>query len=208
MAAVVTRLGLSSYNLSMNQIGFIILSHANPRQTIRLARRLQNMYDNPPVVCHHDFGQSPISLNEFPSDVRVVMPYVKTGWGKYSVIFASIKSIEIMYRDFSPDWFVVLSGADYPALPADKVLEDFSSGGMDAYLDFREVPDHPPTSIGPLSRNPMLRHFDAPSNLALALETLHRSNSFGTDHSSRAAHRPIHFLSAVQRPTIPILSHV
>jgi hypothetical protein len=126
------------------------------------------MYDNPPIVCHHDFGQSPISLNEFPTDVKLVTPYVKTGWGKYSVILAFIKSVEILYRDFSPDWFVLLSGADYPTLAADKVLQDLSSGGMDALLDFREVPEQLPSSVPPSSENPMLRLFDAPSNLALA----------------------------------------
>jgi Core-2/I-Branching enzyme len=152
----------------MKKIGFIILSHANPQQTIRLARRIQTMYDNPPIVCHHDFGQSPISLNDFPRDVKIATPYISTGWGKYSIISAVIKSLEILHRDFSPEWFFVLSGSDYPTLAADKVLADLSLSGMDAYLDFREVRDRHPLTVDSLAENPTLRHFDDPSNLALA----------------------------------------
>jgi len=123
------------------QVGFIILSHKEPHQTIRLIRRLQNLYDNPPIVCHHDFGQSPIAADKFPSDVKLVLPYIKTAWANYSVITAFLAALKLLQTpEPTPDWFVLLSGADYPTLSADKVVAELSSSGVDAFSTFEEIP--------------------------------------------------------------------
>jgi hypothetical protein len=150
------------------KVGFIILSHANPAHLLRLAQTLQRIYDNPSIVFHHDFSQSPLSLDEFPSGVRFVSPYVKTRWGQFPVVTACLRALELLYRDAAPDWFFLLSGADYPTMRSDKVLEDLNSSGMDAFLDFREVPRVPAASPYPLPENPTLRHFVSPGNLVIA----------------------------------------
>ena len=38
-------------------IGFVIVSYDKPAQLLRLVRRLMKLYNNPPIVCHHDFSQ-------------------------------------------------------------------------------------------------------------------------------------------------------
>ena len=146
------------------KVGLIILSHANPAHLLRLAQTLQRIYDNPSIVFHHDFSQSPLSLDEFPSGVRFVSPHVKTRWGQFPVVTACLRALELLYRDAAPDWFFLLSGADYPTMRSDKVLEDLNSSGMDAFLDFREVPRIPPASPSPRPKNPTLRHFASPGN--------------------------------------------
>ena len=150
------------------QIGFIILSHNNPRHLLRLVRRLQQMYDNPPIVCHHDFGQCPFRRDDFPSDVSFVLPHEKTRWGKFSLVRAALRALELLYQNAAPDWFVLLSGADYPTMRAESVLDDLTSSGMDVLLDFREVPRKPPINPYPTPENPALEHFVSPGNLEIA----------------------------------------
>lgn len=149
-------------------IGFVILSHDSPDQLLRLTRRLNAIYLDPPIVCHHDFSQTPCDPRAFPSNVKFVMPHLKTGWAKWSVVEAALRALEILYSDAAPDWFVLLSAADYPLMPAKDVLNDLRAGRADAYLDYRPVtrsaipmPDHVPG-------NRTLAHFATPGNLALS----------------------------------------
>src|SRR5438045_3613582 len=108
-------------------VGFVILSHSNPQQLVRLVRTLQRVYDNPPIVCHHDFSQCPLFPVVLPSEIRLVTPHIKTRWGRFSVVEAGLRALEMLYRDAAPDWFVLLSGADYPTMPAERVLADLNS---------------------------------------------------------------------------------
>jgi Core-2/I-Branching enzyme len=171
------------------RIGFVILSHNNPQQLGRLVRCLQRTYDNPPIAVHHDTGQSAVRQHDFASDVKFVSPHVKTGWGKFSLVVAALRALELLYQSAAPDWFYLLSAADYPTTPAKKVLEELASSGVDALLDYREVPslsefsrDHRlrisrySVDVGvlrydtafPMPENPALKHFVLSSNLALA----------------------------------------
>jgi hypothetical protein len=150
------------------KIGFVIVAYANPGQLLRLVRRLQCMYDNPPIACHHDFGQCALRVEEFPDDIRFVLPHEKTGWGKFAVVTAALRTLELLYQKSTPDWFVLLSGSDYPTMPADQVIADLASCGGDALLDLREVPNTPPDMSYPPPENPTLQHFGSAENLALA----------------------------------------
>jgi len=150
------------------KIGFVIVTYANPEQLLRLVRRLQHLYDNPPIVCHHDFSQCALRVDKFPDDVRFVLPHEKTGWGKFAVVTAALRALELLYQKSTPDWFVLLSGSDYPTMPADQVIADLASCGGDAFLDLREVPDTPPDASYPPPENPTLQHFGSAENLALA----------------------------------------
>jgi hypothetical protein len=149
-------------------IGFVIVSYANPEHLLRLVQRLQRIYDNPPIVCHHDFGQCALRADEFPDDIRFVLPHEKTGWGKFAVVTAALRALELLYQKSTPDWFVLLSGSDYPTMPADQVVADLASCGGDALLDLREVPNSPPDMSYPPPENPTLQHFGSAENLALA----------------------------------------
>jgi hypothetical protein len=173
------------------QIGFVILSHNNPQQLLRLVCCLQRVYDDPPIAIHHDFGQTRLRQDDFPSDVQFVLPHAKTRWGNFSLVVAVLRALALLYQRAAPNWFVLLSGADYPTMRADKVLENLTSSGMDALLDYREVPnlsngtlkvaygikmaphsvdlgDLQPVLRYPPPDNPTLKHLVMPANLVLA----------------------------------------
>ena len=50
-----------------------------------------------------------------------------------------MRALRNLYEKEDPDWFVLLSGSDYPVATADTILSELKTGGYDAYLDFRAI---------------------------------------------------------------------
>src|SRR5271157_4170422 len=121
-------------------IGFVLVSHEKPAQLLRLVRRLIELYDNPPIVCHHDFSQCSLDGFDFPPEVTFVRPHIETKWGRFSFCLAVLAALRAMYqRADSPDWLVFMSGSDYPVRPPQAVVDQLATGGFDACLDHRLV---------------------------------------------------------------------
>jgi hypothetical protein len=149
-------------------IGFIILSHANPGQLRRLVLALRQNYESPPIVCHHDFSQCNLSASDFPENVTFVVPSITTRWGRISVVDAALRALRRLFEISQPDWFFLLSGADYPVMRGDVVRAELRANTCDALLDLREVVNPPFSSRPPLPDNPALEHFVSPGNVEIA----------------------------------------
>ncbi len=120
----------------MSQIGFVLLTHMKPHQTLRLVRRLNSMFGNPPIACHHDFGKCPIPDGFLPDNVSFVRPHVDTAWATFSIVKATALGLEELYRrPDSPDWCMIISGSCYPTKPAAQILANLNSGGYDAHFN-------------------------------------------------------------------------
>ena len=139
-------------------LGFVILSHSNPAQLLRLVKTLNTAYGAPPIACHHDFGQSELDRSAFPSNVHFVEPYIKTAWAKWSVVRAGLEALRLLYQRANPTWFTLLGETDYPVRPANEVIGDLSARQADAYLDYRPV--RRATTVAPdqIPANPALSH--------------------------------------------------
>jgi hypothetical protein len=127
---------------TMSPIGFVIL--INPRspleQTERLIRTLNRMFDQPPIVCHHDFGQNPRFIENCPDNVKLVRPHVATRWGDFSCVEATIEALRLLYAGGNgPQWFVHLSGADYPIKPARQILAELQASPFDGHIEHKLV---------------------------------------------------------------------
>jgi hypothetical protein len=66
----------------MHPLGFILLTHNKPHQTLRLVRRVSAMYAERPIVIHHEFGKSDRNAARFPANVRFVRPHVRAERGR------------------------------------------------------------------------------------------------------------------------------
>ncbi|MFM6253655.1 MAG: beta-1,6-N-acetylglucosaminyltransferase, partial [Dolichospermum sp.] len=98
------------------------------------------MFDYPVIVCHHDFFQCDLSVDTLPKNVLLVRPYLQTEWGGFSVVEATVQAIKLMYKvTDAPDWFVLLSGADYPIKTEGQILGDLSSSSYDAYIQYEKI---------------------------------------------------------------------
>jgi len=150
-----------------DRVGFVILSHNRPRQLERLVRRLLASYDEPPIAIHHDFGQAPIRTQDFPSEVKFVSPHVSTRWGQFSLVDAALRALALLYRNANPNWFFLLSAADYPTMPADAVIAELDRIKVDALLDYRVVSKEAVRNCPP-PENPCLQHYASPDNIELA----------------------------------------
>ena len=64
----------------MLSIGFLLLTHANEAQVLRLTDALNQLFDEPPIVCHHDFSRAQFNTTHFSSNVRFARPHLKTSW--------------------------------------------------------------------------------------------------------------------------------
>ena len=121
-------------------IGFVLVSHDNPAQLLRLVRRLMKLYGNPPIVCHHDFSLCSLDGFDFPNEVTFVRPHIESKWGGISICLAFLAALRVLYqRADSPDWFAFMSGTDYPVRPARAALDQLALGGFDAYMDHHLV---------------------------------------------------------------------
>ena len=97
------------------------------------------MFCNAPIVCHHDFGQCSLDEDAF-RDVEFVHPHLHTGWGTMSTVEAIIAAMRMLYaRPDAPEWVVLLSGADYPIKPAQRILEDLRCSDADAHIDLHRI---------------------------------------------------------------------
>jgi len=121
-------------------IGFVLLSHRAPRQLQRLIDTLNRMFDRPPIVCHHDFSQCALSTRAFSSNVSFVQPHVKTRWGTFSLIEATVRAIGQLHDSANrPEWYVLLSAADYPIKPTAQIISDLQSAQCDAFMQCYRV---------------------------------------------------------------------
>jgi hypothetical protein len=125
----------------MPSIGFILLTHRDESQILRLVDRLNALFGYPPIVCHHDFSQSSLLGSRFTSNVRFVQPHVQTRWGTISLVTAMLRALRLLYETSDPGWFYLLSGADYPIRDRDTILRELAASPFDAYIQLKRV-DH------------------------------------------------------------------
>ena len=121
-------------------IGFVLLTHVNVGQIKRLIGRLNKMFDRPRIICHHDFAKCDLPIGEFPSNVSFVLPPLPAGWGIFPTVEAAVQAIKMMYEEpAAPDWFVLLSGADYPIKSSERIRHDLAICPCDANIYYELI---------------------------------------------------------------------
>ncbi|MEO9467880.1 beta-1,6-N-acetylglucosaminyltransferase [Parasphingorhabdus sp.] len=145
--------------------GFVILSHKSPGQLLRLCETLNRLHNAPPIACHHDFSQAELDQKLFPPNVHFVDNWVTTGWGKWSLVEATLRGLRQLYSVSDPDYFVLLSGADYPIATASKIHADLEQSGADAFIDAFPVEESLAGNVP--QGSPLLAHHRARYNLEL-----------------------------------------
>lgn len=120
------------------------MTHRAPSQFLRLVNKLNAMFDFPPIVAHHDFGQCALPLDEFSSNVQFVRPHLQTAWADWSVVEVTTRALAQLFEmPNAPRRFVVLSGADYPIKPASQIVRELDDGDFDAHINFLPVHTKP-----------------------------------------------------------------
>ena len=124
----------------MPVIGFVLLTYRNPPEALRLIARLNRSFGDPPIVLHHAFDKSDFPLDQLSPNVVPVLPHRPTGWGTLATVEAFLAGLaQLMAVPRPPDWFVSLSGSDYPIKRADAIRRDLAESGADAFMDLQPV---------------------------------------------------------------------
>ena len=159
-------------------IAFLVVSHRNPGQVLRLVRALREGEDTH-VLVHHDQRREPLDVADLEEAGGQLAGYgLSVEWGNVAYTEMLLRALAQLSEQHDPDWVAVVSGQDYPLRP----LSDF-----EAHL--RESPhqallgDHweldldaePPPPRREFYLRYRYRHYAPPRPLAAALGRLPRA---------------------------------
>lgn len=118
-------------------IGFVVLSHEQPSQIIRLLETLNQLFDEPPICVHHDQSKSSLDTQQFESRAtHVVEDHAATEWGGFSLVDGTISALKLMQeRTGLPNWTFVISGACYPVKPSSCFFNHLETTPHDAHIN-------------------------------------------------------------------------
>lgn len=129
-------------------IAYVITSHTNHQQVLRLVHALQTGRNTGQIIIHHDAAQTafdPALLADLPA-VHLLENPVAVGWGEFSVVEAELRCLDWLQQnaiDF--DWLVLLSGQDYPIQPLSHFEQLLNSATSDGFLEYFPIDQVPPT---------------------------------------------------------------
>jgi hypothetical protein len=113
---------------------YLVVSHRNPGQVLRLVRALR---ESPAaqVVVRHDQRHSRLGAAELEqAGGRVLRDELTVEWGDPSYLRMLLAAFERVAADLDPDWLMLLSGQDYPLRPLSQVEKRLAASEHDAYL--------------------------------------------------------------------------
>jgi len=124
---------------------YLVFSHGDTHQLIRLAKAIRRLSPQSAIVFHHDASSGPLSSEEFDGigNVHVIPTPIAVKWGDISFVDAFILSSRWILDNLDTEWLITLSGMDYPIQPLAEFELSLSKSGFDAAFRFFEAFTHP-----------------------------------------------------------------
>ena len=122
----------------MAKFVYLVASHNNPEQIIRLVKILKSGSRDSLVLIHHDYSSCYLNPAAFEqiSNVHILEDYVSVGWGKFSMIQMELHCINwLIANSIEFDWLIFLSGQDYPIKPLTEIEEFLEKSEYDGFMD-------------------------------------------------------------------------
>jgi hypothetical protein len=113
---------------------YLILSHTNPEQVLRLVNRLVVQNEGAFVVVHHDYTRSKLDVSRLGARTEVLRHTQGIGWGSFELLLATLRSISWIDEHLDYRWIVFISGQDYPLLPPQQIQEFLLASDHDAFI--------------------------------------------------------------------------
>ncbi|MBW4647417.1 MAG: beta-1,6-N-acetylglucosaminyltransferase [Kastovskya adunca ATA6-11-RM4] len=137
----------------MNKILYLIASHTNPEQVVRLVKTIKIGSLDSQILIHHDYSSSYLNIADFEglSNVRVIENYVPVTWGDFSQVEMELNCINwLMTHSIEFDWLVFLSGQDYPIKPLAEIEQFLEKTRYDGFMEYFSAKEPPkePTEYG------------------------------------------------------------
>jgi hypothetical protein len=149
-------------------ICYVILSHRQPRQIVRLARTLGQSSDSA-VVVHHDQSVTHLGRDQFgdAAQIHLVGFQQRIRWGTWDLVEVMLHCLRWADDNIRFDWVVFLSGQDYPLTSLGAIEQFFAKTRVDAYsfgvpVDPRPATGWQPSPEGLISRRYFYRYQEVP----------------------------------------------
>jgi len=147
-------------------VAYVVLSHRNPPQVLRLVRALA---EGPAarVLVRHDGRRSTLA----PAAIQAaggeaIEDPVEVEWASWSHLELILGCLREARRRLDPDWTLVLSGQDYPLRPMASIEADLRRSESDARIGaVREVETRRPAGDDEFYLRCRYRHYARPSAL-------------------------------------------
>ncbi len=129
----------------MPPIGFVLQTHTDERAIHRLIHRLNHLYHRPPIAWHHDHDKLDLRSHVDPfvattTNVLPVSPHVVTARGNFSIVDATLAGLRTLLTQISPpDFITLISGACWPIMSGDRVVENLRSSSCDGFMTFEKI---------------------------------------------------------------------
>ena len=120
----------------MLKVVYLILTHTNPEQILRLVKSLSSGNSASRIVIHHSYSFSYLAPDAFEhfNNVHLVTNTVHVRWGDFSLTLAILRSIEWIKNNLEFDWLVLISGQDYPIQPPSQIEKFLETTNYDGFI--------------------------------------------------------------------------
>jgi hypothetical protein len=126
---------------------YIVISHRNPEQVVRLVRALREGPSARVLVRHDPRGERLQGEEIEAAGGEPVEDGIKSRWGGWSHLRLIVSCLREATARHDPDWVLVLSGQDYPLRPLAEIEADLGTSPADARLGaVRQVETHRPAT--------------------------------------------------------------
>jgi core-2/I-Branching enzyme len=128
-------------------VAYIVISHRNPGQVLRLVHALREG-PGARVLVRHDPRGEPLDTKDLEdAGAEPIEDRIKVRWGGWSQLRLILSCLSEAAARHDPDWALILSGQDYPLRPLPEIEADLDDSPADARLGaVRQVEDRRPAA--------------------------------------------------------------
>lgn len=145
-------------------VAYVVLSHRNPDQVLRLVRALGEGPAARVLVRHDPRGPRLTGSEIEAAGGEAIHDEIQFEWGGWSQLELILSCLREAAARHDPDWTLILSGQDYPLRPLADIEGELEASLVDGRLGaVRQVePNRPPTGEDEFFLRCRYRHYTRP----------------------------------------------
>ena len=119
------------------KICFLIQTYKNPKQIYRLIRNIKSSSSNSIIILSHNSTYCTLDISRLEQYSDIYLFNVTTRRGDFSILREYLSTINWVFsNNLDFDWFINLTGQDYPTQPISELEILLSTTSYDAYLEY------------------------------------------------------------------------
>ena len=120
---------------AQDALGFVVISDANPGQTIRLVQSLRRFYRNPLIHCIHNPASGIMDAQSTDQSLRTQQTNKHFERGRFSLLEVLIECLQDSLEQWSnTEWFAVISHESHPLISINELLSTLQASPLDGFL--------------------------------------------------------------------------